>query len=247
MLRGLYSATTALEAAMEKQEATAQNLANSSVPGYRARNLAFETFDLALNRAVEPTGDIVGTHSSREYFNFTPGAFQVTGNPLDLALQSDGFFVLEGPNGPLYTRNGQFRMNPQGQILSRGGNYPLLGTLGGIQVPPGTINLAISADGVVTADGVNVGQVRRVRFIDLTKLTPAGPTLFKAPNPQGNDPGPGLQESTEGLLQGTLESSNVNPAQAMVEMILGTRYFEAAQRALRGISESLQLNTRPQT
>jgi flagellar basal body rod protein FlgG len=230
MLRGLYSATTALEAAMEKQEATAQNLANSSVPGYRARNLAFETFDLALNRAVEPTGDIVGTHSSREYFNFTPGAFQVTGNPLDLALQSDGFFVLEGPNGPLYTRNGQFRMNPQGQILSRG-----------------TINLAISADGVVTADGVNVGQVRRVRFIDLTKLTPAGPTLFKAPNPQGNDPGPGLQESTEGLLQGTLESSNVNPAQAMVEMILGTRYFEAAQRALRGISESLQLNTRPQT
>jgi len=244
MLRGLYSATTALDASMQKQEAVAQNLANASVPGYRKRNLTFESFDRVLNDNRVDTGDIVGTSQSKEYFDFTPGAVQITGNPLDLALQGDGFFVLQGPNGPLYTRNGTFRATPQGNIVSRGGGYPLLGPLGGIQIPPGALDLSISVDGVITADGANVGQVRRVRFQDTSQLQAAGPTLFKASLGQGL---PGVQESTEGILQGARESSNVNPAQAMVDMVLGTRYFEASQRVLRAIAESIQLNTRPQT
>lgn len=248
MLRGLYSATSALDASMQRQEAVAQNLANASVPGYRKRNLTFETFDRVVNQSQQETGDIVGTSQSKEYYDFTPGSIQFTGNPLDLALQGDGFFVLDGPNGPLYTRNGTFRVTPQGQVLSRGGNYPLLSTLGQVQVPPGTIDLSITSDGLITADGAAAGQVRRVRFQNPSELLAAGPTLFKTPpvNPDGTG-GAGLQESTEGVIQGARESSNVNPAQAIVDMILGTRYFEASQRVLRAMAESIQLNTRPQT
>lgn len=258
MLRGLYSAATALDAASQKQETVAGNLANSTVPGYRKRDITFESFDRIVNQTQQETGDIVGTSRAKEFFDFTPGGIQFTGNPLDLALQSDGFFVLQGPNGPLYTRNGTFRVTPQGQVLSRGGNYPLVGTLGPVQVPPGTLELSISSDGVITADGANAGQVRRVRFQNPSQLLPAGPTLFKAPPQQAPGQqapvpgqqaqnGPGLQESTEGVLQGARESSNVNPAQALVDLVIGTRYFEASQRVLRAIAESIQLNTRPQT
>jgi flagellar hook-basal body protein len=105
----MYSATTALVVASEQQDVTAYNLANATSPGYRQRGLLFETFDRALGRAVEPTGDITGAHTVQAYHDFRPGPLQQTGNPYDLALgDADRFFVLTGPNGPLFTRYGTF-------------------------------------------------------------------------------------------------------------------------------------------
>ena len=239
MLRGMYSAASALVVASEQQEVTAYNLANCTAPGYRQRGLVVETFDRALDRATEPTGDIVGARTVQAYHDFRPGPLQQTGAPFDLALgEPDRFFVLAGPTGPLYTRNGTFTRTADGQLLSPGG-YPLQGTNGPVSFPPTAAQVTVASDGSVTADGAPLGAVQVVRFANPQQLTAAGPTLYTAP------PAAGLTAAPGRVLQGFREGSNVQPADAMVRLIIGARYYDAAQRSLRAISESLQLNTRP--
>lgn len=241
MIRGLYSAATALDAATQNQDVTAYNLAHASTPGYHQRGLRFETFDRVLGRTAEPTGDLTGTRVAGVYHDTRPGPLQHTGQPLDLApAEADQFFTLAAPSGPVYTRNGSFRLNAQGQIVSPSG-YPLLGENGPLAVPPGAAQVTVASDGGVSADGIPFGRVRLARITDPSRLTAVGPTLYRA------DPG-AVADATGGrVLQGYREGSNVQPADAMVKMIAGARYYEAAQRALRAIAESVQLNTRPQT
>jgi flagellar basal-body rod protein FlgF len=239
MIRGMYSAASALVVASEQQEVTAYNLANATAAGYRERGLVFETFDRVLGRTAEPTGDIVGARTVQAYHDFRPGPLQQTGAPYDLALaEPDRFFVLAGPNGPLYTRNGTFYRTAEGQLISPGG-YALQGTNGAISFPPDANQIFIASDGSVTADGQPLGTINLVRFTNIQALTAAGPTLYTAPPEAGTQPAPGR------VLQGFREGSNVQPADAMVRLIIGSRYYDAAQRSLRAISESIQLNTRP--
>lgn len=240
MFRGLYAAATALDAAQRAHEATADNLANVNTPGYRQRGVRFETFDRLLGRDTPPTGDILGTQLVSSYTDFKPGPVQQTGNPFDLALSDpDQFFVVQGPSGPMYTRDGAFRVTGDGQVLTQSG-YPLMGDNGPVQVPPEAMVVNVTRDGSVSADNAPSGQVRVVRFADPSQLSAVGPVHFTAP--QGVTP----ETAAPRIQQGAREASNVNAAQAMVGMIAGTRYYEAAQRALRTISESVQLNTRPQ-
>src|SRR6266542_3279392 len=121
MIRGMYSAASALVVASEQQEVTAYNLANSTTHGYRQRGLVFETFDRVLGRTAEPTGDLTGARTVQAYHDFRPGPLQQTGHPYDLALgEADRFFVLTGPEGPVYTRNGTFARTSQGRLVSPG-------------------------------------------------------------------------------------------------------------------------------
>lgn len=240
MLRGLYSAATALDAASQHQEVTAYNLAHATTPGYRQRGVTQETFDRALERAESPTGDLTGTKVVGVYHDLRPGALQQTGQPFDLALgNGEQFFTLAGPDGPIFSRNGSFRLNARSQIVSESG-YPLRGQNGPITVPPETASVVVGVEGSVTADGQPIGQIQIARFTDPTKLTAIGPTLYSA------GPDAGQLAANGEVLQGYREASNVQPADAMVRMIIGARYYDAAQRSLRTISESLQLNTRPQ-
>jgi flagellar basal body rod protein FlgG len=239
MIRGLYSAASGLVVASEQQEMTAANLANVNHAGYRQRGLVVETFDRVLGRTTDPTGDITGARTVRAYNDFRPGPVRQTGQPFDLALgDPDRFFVLSGPNGPLYTRNGNFFRTAQGQLVSPGG-YALQGDNGRLTFAPDATRITVGTDGSVTADGQPNGTVRLVRFTDPQQLTAAGPTLFTAPPAAGLTPAPGR------VLQGYLEGSNVEPAEAMVRLLIGSRYYDAAQRALRAISEAVQLDTRP--
>lgn len=240
MLRGMYSAASGLVVASELQEVTAYNLSNATQPGFRERGVVFETFDRALGRAAEPLGETLGARTAQTYHDFRPGPLQQTGHTYDLALSDpDRFFVLEGPNGPLYTRNGTFFRTATGQLVSQAG-YPLQGDAGALAVPPNATQVVVAGDGTVTADGAPAGTVRFVRFADPSRLTAAGPTLYTAPPEAGATNAPGR------VLQGYREGSNVQPADAMVRLVIGSRYYDAAQRALRAISESVQLNTRPQ-
>ena len=158
MIRGLYSAATALQVASEQQEVTAYNLANSNMPGYRERGLVFESFDRVLGRAATATGDVTGARTAQTYHDFRPGAIQQTGDPYDLALADpDRFFVLNSPSGFIYTRNGSFIRGADGQITSREG-YPLQGDDGPINIPPETIQFTIASDGSITTDGQQAGQ-----------------------------------------------------------------------------------------
>ncbi len=239
MVRGMYSAATGLQAYSQQQDVLAENVAQASTPGYRQKGTVYETFDRVLGRGVPPTGDIVGTRVVGTYTDFTPGTLQHTGQPYDLALDHDSFFILNGPRGQIYTRNGSFHVNQQGLVVSQAG-YPLQGTAGNIRVPASTINFQVATDGTVTADGNRVAQIQRARFTKPEQLVSVGPTLFRAP------PGSGLQYSMARVVQGYHESSNVQPAQAMIQMLVGMRYFDAAGRAMRAIAETIALNTKPQ-
>src|SRR5262245_40880912 len=115
MFRGIYSAATGMEAAMRHQEITADNLAHMSVPGFRQRGLSFETFDRTLVEAAAQSGT-VGTQIRSGYTDFTPGGLQHTGTSLDAALNGDGFFTIQGPEGPLYTRDGVFQRSSRGEL-----------------------------------------------------------------------------------------------------------------------------------
>jgi flagellar basal body rod protein FlgG len=240
MFRGLYSAASALDAAGRAQEITAHNLAHVSTPGYRQRGVAYETFDRVVNQTLEQTGDIVGTRLAQGYSDFRVGPMQQTGNPLDLALSdADRFFAVSDSNGRvLYTRDGAFHLNSQGQIVSTGG-YALQGETGPLAIPPTASEINIAADGNVTADGQPVGRVRVVQVGNLKQLVPVGDTLFDAPQEAGVQPTGGR------VLQGYREGSNVNPAEAMTGMVIAARFYDATQRALRTIAETVQLNTRP--
>lgn len=237
MIRGLYGAATALDAAFQSQDVFAQNLAAANHPGYRRVGLSYESFDHALDRSR--AGSPMGARPGTLYSDFRPGLITYTGNAFDVALEGDGFFVARGPEGPLYTRDGCFRRDSDGQLLTHAG-LPVLGTNGPIVLPPAALDVRIDADGSVRADGSVVDQLKLVSFTDPTKLERVGTTTFSAPA----DVEPG--DSAAKARQGYRESANLQVATEMVNMIRGARYFEAAQRVLRTLSESVQLNTRPQ-
>src|SRR4051812_6294715 len=111
MIRAQYA--TALDAATLNQDVVAENLAHATNPGYRAQGTAFET----IGRALDPVGDFVGTRIVEGYTDFRPGGIQQTGHPYDLAITTDAFFAVQTPSGPAYTRNGTFRITPDGQLL----------------------------------------------------------------------------------------------------------------------------------
>ena len=241
MIRGLYSAATGMAAAQQNHEILAQNLANATVPGYRRRGVAFESFEQGLNELSnsQVSSDTLGTRPWKGFSGFEIGPVVYTGSPLDLAVDGDSFFVVQGPNGPLYTRNGTFKLSADGQLQTNDG-LAVSGTNGPLTIPATARDIAVGQDGTVSADQVQVGQLQLSRFADPGQLVPAGTTLFEAPD--------GLQPLSQSgqVFQGYRENSNVQVVNEMVSMIVGMRHFEAAQRALRTLSESIQLNTRPQ-
>lgn len=242
MIRGLYGAATGLDSAERQHEVISQNLAHVDVPGYRRRGVAFETFDRALAAIGRDANDqdLHGTRIAATYNGFESGPIVFTGSPFDVAINGDAFFVVKGPEGPLYTRNGTFTLSGDGELQTRDGRT-VNGADGPITVPPNTREILIGYDGTVSADGIRVGQLQLARFQNPNALVPVGTTLFAAPA------GVAAQGAgTARLVQGYREQSNVQPVNEMVSLIANMRHMEASQRVLRSISEALQLNTRPQ-
>jgi flagellar basal body rod protein FlgG len=172
------------------------------------------------------------------YTSFDSGPVQFTGNPLDLALSGNSFFVLDGPNGPVYTRNGSFELNGQGDLQSHGG-LAVRSTGGRLNIPPNTAKITVAQDGTVLANNVEVGKLQLAEFSDPNSLERAGTTLFQGPAPRQPDPG------TYRIEQGYQEGSNVQIVNEMVATITGMRYYEAAQRALRALGDTVALDTNP--
>jgi len=244
MIRGFYAAATAMDAAEKQQDVASYNVSHATTPGFLQRGLTFETFDRVLGRDNTPVGDLTGTRLSGSYTDFRPGSMTKTDNPYDLALDGDSFFAINTPNGVLYTRNGSFRLLTENQaaIIVTNEGHSLRGTAANptIQIPANSLRVSIASDGTVSADENIIGQVERVRFTNPRNLEPVGTTLFRAA------PGSGMTPSNARVFQGYRETSNVQPSQAVVQMMLSLRYFEATQRAMRAIADSIGLNTKPQ-
>ncbi|MBI3408000.1 MAG: flagellar hook basal-body protein [Planctomycetes bacterium] len=238
MIRGLYSASSAIDVASQNQDLIADNLANCTTPGYRRRGMTFDVLQAAANDGT--SGNVSGVRNSGVFTSFEPGPMQQTGNPLDFALSGgDAFFVLEGPRGPVYTRNGSFELNSQGELQSKGGLR--VRSQGGRLVIPNTAStIRVTSDGVVQADGSEVGRLELAQFTAPNQLQRAGPTLFDGATPRTPEPG------TVQVNQGYREGSNVQVVQEMISMMIGMRQYEAAERAMRAMSEAVAQNTKPQ-
>jgi flagellar basal-body rod protein FlgF len=240
MIRGLYSAASALSAATLNQELVAENLANVNVPGYRRSGLLFESLLPDSAKGTSPLSDSLSTVGSAKTFtNFEPGPIQHTGNPLDLALSSNVYFVLDGPSGPVYTRNGSFQRGPQGDLQSVSG-MPVRSSGGKITIPPDATQVSVTKDGVVKADENEIGRLQLAEFTDPSGLQRVGSTLFDGP--QGPAPAPGSFQVDQGYREG----SNVKVVNEMVSMLTGMRFYEAAERAIRALGDVVGLSTKPQ-
>jgi flagellar basal-body rod protein FlgF/flagellar basal-body rod protein FlgG len=223
---GYYAACTALVSRTEALDTIANNLANASTVGYRAQHNVFSSVlaeagsasSSPISQAMNNFGILSGTTLDQ-----SKGALQKTGNDLDLAIQGSGYFVVQTPNGPMYTRNGSFQVSSKGQLITSSGD-PVIGSNGTITMPPGEVS--ISADGTISSQGAVAGKLKVVQFAPGTTLTSAGETYYSAP-PKSEIP---ATDST--VKQGMLESSNVNPVTSMVELITAQRSAEMMQRAL---------------
>jgi len=214
--------SASLDALTREFDIVAHNLANVNTVGYKRRCNAFSQ---AVDAQAE-VGDDEGSEgtASEASFDFSQGHLVATGRKLDLALRSDGFFVIETPDGPLYTRHGIFATNQNGQITDLSGRM-LAGIAGPLVVPADVseMEVHVAADGRVSARGANIGQIRVVEFADeQDQLVPAGSSCFAAP--EDVEPTDML---TPVVKQGYQEASNVRLIDELVSMIVVSRLYEA--------------------
>ena len=226
MNSGMYAALSGNLSAMRRLDVIANNLANSSTAGFKADQIQFES---VLAGVKNPSPQDPTLSSERFSTDFSPGTLQKSDNPLDLALDGDGFFVVSTPQGPAYTRQGDFHRSAGGKLVNPDG-YEVQGQNGAISVAAGQVE--IGSGGVVTLDGAAAGTLARVDFPKPYALTKTGGGLFVPADPQVT-PTP----STAGVKQGYLESSNVKVVVEMARMIETSRYFESCSKAVKSYDD----------
>lgn len=227
---------------LAKVDRVAANIANVSTPGYRREVLGAAPFaDVArlaagngqgsTPSAVEPAFEQA---SMRVLLDTRPGTLKVTGEPLDVALTSDGFFEVETANGMAYTRQGNFSVDSRGRLVTAQGD-PVMGRGGEIHL--NTTTPVIDRQGNVTepaSSGASAGasrspvaQLKVVTFDDPQSLTKVGDGLYAA--------GTGLKVIADGteVRQGALENSNVNAMREMMQLMQTTRHFESMQKIVQ--------------
>jgi flagellar basal body rod protein FlgG len=208
------------------------NLANASTTGFKKDGLTFNDGLIRELAANAGNGGRIGTLGSGSvvqgaYTDFSSGTLTMTGNPLDLALRSSqGAFAVQTPGGVRYTRDGEFQLNDDRQIVDKQGRALLNRQLQPITVTRGKIE--IGEDGTVSVDGKDLDQVAvfggTFRKEGMNLFSSAGAQLLDNPD----------------VVSGSLESSNVNAVEEMIAMIRLNRAFELAQRSVQSQDESTQ-------
>ena len=225
MNSGMYAALSGNISAMRRLEVITNNLANAATAGVKADQIHFES---VLANVKNPTQAPVFSNE-RFSTDFSSGALQKSDNPLDLALEGEGFFVVNTPQGPAYTRQGNFHRGAAGRLVNADG-HEVQGSNGPIPIAGGRID--IGAGGVVMVNGVAAGTLAKVDFPKPYQLSKAGAGLFVPVNPQAP-----ITPSTAEVKQGYLESSNVKVIVEMARMIEASRYFESCAKAVKGYDE----------
>ncbi len=220
MSSGIYLATAGAVAQSNALDATANNIANATTTGFQADRI---TFREALSGAKSPDTSLVSAGTKRVDTQY--GALAQTGNPLDLAIEGDGMFAVDTPNGPRFTRAGNFRLDTEGTLVTVDG-FKVRGEGGPIRIPPDTKVIDVGSDGSVNADGESIGKLELVKY-KYNQLKREGGTLFSAS---------GQPDATEPPLvrSGMLESSNVNVVRGVVDLVKVSRTYESLMRVIQG-------------
>jgi flagellar basal-body rod protein FlgF len=231
MLTGLYSGATALDSLSAQQEAIASNLAHLNTPGHKRMMLSFsETMQ----------GFDVENQRSQQLADFSQGRMQQTDRSLDFSVDGEGFFVFQGAQGEVYSRSGVVFLDADTNQLVDGNGLPILGENGPIEVTGNAESISVGSDGTLSLDAQTIGKLRLVQFDDVNLLESESQTHFR------------LGQATEvppdnsKVQQGFRELSNAHPVTEMIALIVGSRNFEAAQRAIRMISDTMQETIRAQ-
>ena len=244
MDRLIYTAMSGAQHILDQQATNSNNLANASSNGFRAQ---IDTF-----RAVPVIGAALNTRAfvanATSGTDFTPGPIQPTGRNLDVAIEGKGWFAVQRPDGTEgLTRNGSFKINSNGILTSPSG-LPVVGDGGPITIPPGVV-LSIAGDGTISAvnDGSNPGPSNPIGRLKL--VNPAESGLTRGTDGLFVSNGPAPVDETVKVVNGSLEGSNVNVVQSMVNMISLARQFDMQMNMLKETensdakaSELLQLN-----
>ena len=256
MLKGLYTAYTGMIEEQRRMDVMTNNLANSNTTGYKKEGTVNQSFDDQLAIKIKDTSEIMpakrlgdvnlGVKVGETYRDYTQGSFYVTDNTYDVALDGNGFFAVEfrsknGQTSIKYTRDGNFTVDRNGYLMTKDGDYVLnangaANSAGGqanyVRVDPNQ-EVRIEADGSVFQDDVQVGRIGVVDFADYNYLEKYGENLYDVAA------GGQLIASNARVEQGCLEMSNVNIVSEMVSMITITRAYEANQKIITTIDDTL--------
>jgi len=256
MIRSLWTAATGMQAQELNIDVISNNLANVNTSGFKKSRAEFQDLLYENMRpagaassadTTVPTGIQLGhgTRPSAVQKMFGQGDFQNTQNELDWAIEGDGFFQIELPNGDTgYSRSGEFKLDADGRIVNPDG-FPLIPEM---TVPTDTISISVGLDGTVSviqagdATPIEIGTVQLARFVNPAGLRSLGKNLYSSTNASGDEiTGTPGENGFGTLAQGFLEMSNVSVVDEMVNMITAQRAYETNSKVITTADDMLQL------
>ena len=235
MLEGLYSAAAGMQAQQQRIDSVANDLANVNTNGYKHTRVAFRDL-LYVNDASGNVHSGAGAAATTIGRGFTQGAMRETGNPLDVAIEGEGFLRVRRADGTdALTRDGSLRIDPRGRLTTQRGEL----VQPAITVPAGTNESAVSigADGTVSANNRPVGRIQLVNVRSPESLGVIGENLYRTTAASGA----ATNATGARLTQGSIEASNVDVGDSMTEMIDAQRSFQLASRAVQMQDQMLQI------
>lgn len=244
-----YIALSRQSALRRQMDIVANNLANMNTTAYKSEKMMF------VEHVVKSRGgeNFVPTKLSfardvASYKDMAEGPIKTTGNSLDMAIRKEGYFVIDTPNGQQYTRNGRFRLDQDGQLVTQAGN-PVLSSAGApFFLSPEDRDIVVARDGTLSTNNGELGKIKIVIFDDPQKLQKQAGGLLSAKNIGGGDDGDGdaddvfqpEEAENPNIVQGALESSNVNAIIEMTKMIEVNRAYDSVKKFIEKEDQRLK-------
>ena len=254
MVKGLYTAHTGMVNEMKRLDILANNLANADTTAYKKEGTTSRTFademsyrikDSSNMKIPKQLGDITyGVHLGQVYTDYSTGNFKVTDNATDLAIEGNGFFAVsftdkQGNTSVKYTRDGSFTINKDGYLVTKDGDY-VLNQNGALNTDPNSriqldpnAKVTIDEQGNIYQNDVQVATIGVVDFDDYNYIAKYGENLYDL------EQGAQITASTAKVKQGCIEGSNVNVVDEMVKMITISRAYQAGQKVINTVDETL--------
>ena len=241
MIQGLYTAAGGMIANDVRQSTTANNIANASTVGFRKMEPVQMGFYKVFTGKVRtptyfnaqpvPAG---GTRVVETFTDLSQGTMRSAGDPLSLALEGPGYFVVDTPDGEAYTRSGNFTQSMDGRLITQNGFA--VQSMEGQPIDVRGANVEINDRGEVAVDGTPAGRLRLVEFANPERLQRVGGSLYRASDEVAEQMAEGVDTR---VMQHMLEGSNVNLPKEMIRLTLGMRAYEANQRVVSAIDGTM--------